>query len=61
MTDEAFDEGSTRAVYNVLADEITDKQPEAAAKLPPTQLPDTNTGIRASKHVKFAPKRLIEQ
>lgn len=34
MTDATFDQGLTQAVYNVLSDEITDKQPEADSVSP---------------------------
>ena len=61
MTDAEFDDGLTQAVYNVLNDEITDKQPEAALKFPSIQLSEPDSAVRSTKRVKFSTKRLIEQ
>ena len=61
ISDDDFNEGLARAVYNVLNDEITDFQPEAAVKLPPNQLSNTGSATQSSKRVKFATKRFNEQ
>ena len=60
MSDEDFDAGLKQAHYNIVHDEITDKQPEAGPK-PPIQLSEQDSAVKRPKRVKFSPQRLIEQ